>query len=366
MVKLAVCSWYSYGMDFSKVSLSIIICFITVLIAPLSSSAQSSAELEALFGQLNGMGGNAVPNLDPNALSGLFEDYELRLEPSYPEPFSDFTVTLSAPSSDTDGARIVWYIDDEEQPHAVNSRTLTSRSGEVGVPMEVRADITERDGITNTITRIITPIYIDIVVEGLTHVPSFYEGRPLPSPGSQARASAIVYTGTSRNPATLTYRWEINNRILNNGAILGKLGTNFDMPLDRVSYLSVTVSDNSGIIGSKTIEISAAEPEVYFYEENPLRGQIPLALPKEQTVFGNQITVRAEPYYANRFSSSDDYIVRWRLNGQMVDLTNPQDPYEIILRNSGSSGQAALLFEMADLTSFPIQITKSTVFTFGS
>lgn len=299
------------------------------------------------------------------SFGGAFSGLTLSAAPSFPDPYADFEVTLSAPSQNYAGALIKWYVDGEEEIAARNARKHTFTAKGIGEATTIKTVIERMDGVVDEKTLTINPVQIDIVIEGHTVVPHFYEGRPLPSMKASARATAIINTGYSIDRENLSYEWKINTSPLSGGGIRGLMGVNFEMPLKKKSFIGVTIKDASGILGQKTIPVEVAEPEVIFYEDNQLRGTLKQALDADYQVSGNQLVVRAVPYYMSPFLNNPDYILEWSLNGQRVDNEGAEEPNTLVLTSSGNS-TASLGIQLANKAAFGQAVSGGTRIKFGN
>jgi hypothetical protein len=299
-------------------------------------------------------------------VGGLFAGTSLIASPTYPEPYQSFTIELSAPSTKSSGAIITWTVNGDEVVEAKNSRKHSFVAPGLGERMTIAARLDNQDGSTETKTLVITPVQLDIVVEGFTHVPIFYKGRAVPSAGTEGYASVITHTGKPINLDNLTYQWKLNNNNLSGGPIRGQKSVSFTMPENRESYLGVTVSQGANVIAEKTLVITPAQTEVLFYEDNPLRGVTGQAFKALNTFAGNQLTVRAEPYYAKPLQQPNEkYILEWRLNGRPIQPDSLTEINSVTLRGSGSQSTASLNFRVVDFSTFAHQTSGSMSVTFG-
>lgn len=299
-------------------------------------------------------------------VGGLFTSTSLIASPAYPEPYQTFSVELSAPGTDAAGALITWLVDGKEITEAKNSRKHTFTAPGLGESMTITVRLNKQNGTTESKSITITPVQLDIVIEGNTHVPAFYKGRAVPSIGTEAFASVITHTGKPLDLSNLTYQWKLNNQTLNGGPIRGLMNVAFTMPENRESYLGVTVSRGAEVIAEKTLPIRPAETQVLFYEDNPLRGVTGKAFTPRTSFAGNQVTVRAEPYYARPLQTANErYMIGWTLNGRPVQADTLVEPNSITLRGSGSQSTAALSFRIVDFNKFAHETAGSVAVTFG-
>lgn len=275
---------------------------------------------------------------------------ELRVLPSYYEPNDVVTVELNAYTLNTNGASITWRIDGVEQSNAKDQRSLTMSTGELGTTQAVQAVITLTNGSQVTARTTVRPIRIDMLVEADTFTPAFYTGRALPSNGSTVVVKAIPFTDSNQPQSNLSYSWQVGREVVGGGAQIGKDRITFTPGFEKATRVQVTVFDTNGrSLGSRTITIPIAEPEIHFYEINPLRGLQTQALGSTAPFRGIEMQVKAEPYYMSRGKQSDELHMAWKLDNQTI--SNPSaDPRQITLRRQGTRGNFQLEFEIRNLT----------------
>lgn len=297
--------------------------------------------------------------------NGIFETLSLDASPRYPEPRENFTLNLTATNDDMTGATIRWLVDGEEIIEFQNERSASFTAGELGDTRVYEVVIEKSSGETERLSLDITPVEIDIVVEGLTTIPDFYAGRGVPSANTRAHATAIINTGESISRKNLTYKWEIGGTTLNNGPVKGKMNTEFVMPLDSEVVLGVTILDGNTEIGQELILIRPVEPEIIFYEENPMNGTSEIAFGEQVDVIGNQISVRGEPYYIAPFINQPNYIIEWGVSGQRFNNAGVLEPNVATFRGNGTQSTAVVSLRMVDLGILTGGITDSFFLSFN-
>ena len=298
-------------------------------------------------------------------VSGLFSNDALIATPSHPAPFQPFEVEVRTPGTNFAGATIRWYIDGEEDVTARNQRQHTLLAKGLGEPTRIRVDLTTQNGQQSELTLTIVPVQVDIVLESFSTVPEFYAGRALPTGNTIGRAVATINTGSTIDRDDLTYEWRLNSNVLDNGPIRGLRAVNFEVPLRGEQYLEVLISDRSGLIARQGTTFVPPEPEILFYEDNPVRGIIPIALKEDASFSGNQVTLRAEPYYLNPSFGNPDNLVEWNLGGQAIDTSAEPERHVVTLRSNGSVSEGLVSVRMADLSVLSMPIRKSIYLRFG-
>lgn len=343
------------------------ILFVATLLFTVVTPSHAQFGLEDLESLTSSMGidpTSSFGQISPG-INAQFNGLTLIPYPDFPEPFTDFEIELSAPDSRYNGAQINWFINGEELSEARNKRKNSFTAGPLGEAMEIEARLRRNDGQVESVYHTITPVKIDIVIEGITEIPHFYKGRPLPSRESEVRANAIITTGSTINRTSLGYDWRMNNEPLSGGSIRGKSGINFKMPLGLETYIGVTIQEGSKVIGSKTIVVPAAQPEILFYEENLLRGTIAKTLDSNHIVSGNQITIRAVPFYTSPFFDNDNIELGWTLNGSTIDNSRALEENVLTLRGSGSQSRASIGFRLLNNSTIGQSIRSGFNLQFG-
>lgn len=277
----------------------------------------------------------------------------LQLTPSFPEPNQSVTVVFAAYSKNTEGAEIYWFVDGEEDITARNSREITLSTGDIGSTQTVQVVVALPSGAALTFDRTITPSLIDIIIEADTVVPSFYKGKKHWSSGAKARAIAIPYFGNTTDVRSYAYKWTLDSTVLGGGSITGRNAIDLTMPTFTNSILTVTVLDQEGLtIAEKSILLRPTKPKIHFYPVSPLHGQSFTAIRDEYVLTGNQIALRAEPYFVDKGLTSSNAAIEWKIDGT-TRTNESDDPFLITLTKQGEGGGASdVRFRIVNLQDF--------------
>lgn len=280
-------------------------------------------------------------------LNGVAGQPAIKTTPAYPEPGQSVDASLDAYGFDTDGAIIQWFIDGVERTDVQNSRSLTFTAGRLGTVTTLTAQVALPNGQTITANKEITPARLDVIIEADTTTPLNYNGRALPSSGSTVRAIALPQLGT--NASNLSFKWTLDNKVLEGGTLVGNDVVTFNAPFSGRPVLGVEVMDGQGdTVAKKNVLVPIQEPEMYFYESNPLRGLAHYAVTDTYQFIGDEVAVRAEPYYMASDIFSTNPHMEWEVNGRT--LQNPsEDPQMITLRNNGGTGTFRVSFHLRNL-----------------
>lgn len=275
------------------------------------------------------------------------EQISLVSKPKFPKPNSVAEISLNAYTLNTTGSTIRWYVNDTEQISSRNERTISVDIGDLGKKVQVEARISLMNGSAYSVVKTIIPINIDVIIEANTSVPVFYRGRSLPSQGAPIRVVAIPHTGDTNNTALLTYKWTLNDKVLLGGPVVGKQSIDITMPTFKNARLTVEVTDpNNKLIGEETTILSASEPELHFYEYNPLLGLSRKSVKSPLVLLGEEATIRAEPFFMGK-TDNDTILYEWELNSQKVE-NKDSDSHMITLRPTGGGGAAHIHLRVAN------------------
>lgn len=288
----------------------------------------------------------------------------LAVEPAFPAPLTNVSVSLEAYTMNTVGATITWFVNGTEMKASRNARTISVTTGALGEKMAVNATIAMPNGIPFTVKTVITPAVVDLILESDTYIPAFYRGRALPSGESTIHAVAIPQVGKSVSPSSLTYKWEYSGSVLLGGPVRGKQSIDITMSRFSDNYLTVTVMDQAGqAIAQKSLLLNPTDPELHFYEDNPLRGLHERAIDDGFMLIGDETTIYGEPYFMHTDLSQRSVGFTWSVNGEKTSFQN-QDPHTITLRRSGGRGSADVELKALTTETIPQYLRRAFSITF--
>ena len=258
----------------------------------------------------------------------------LELIPRNPEPREFVEVSLNAYSIDMSGASITWYVDGVRQPESDNEYSTNVLVGNLGSTVRVVAEIYRQGRPSLSVSKSIIAQTVDLIIEPQTSTPFFYKGKSLPAPDEEVRAVAVPHTTSSE---TYTYTWKLGQEVLGGNSTRGRNVVTFTMPR-RETILSVTVTDATGArVGGRAIRLNPNNPEVYFYEENPLRGMRQNAVLENLTLpQGSETTIHAGVYNLAADIFESDARLYWTLNDEKITTFNDSGR-SLTLQNSGGA-----------------------------
>ena len=271
----------------------------------------------------------------------------LASSPAYPEPGQIATISIDNYLNTSYGAEITWYFNGAEIPNAENARSVDVQIGDVNSQNVIEAAMTVPLHGTRILKKVISPIYIDVIVEPQTHVPDFYMGRALPSTNSITNLTALIFgNSTARND--LVYTWRVNNQVVSGGGGRGQYRTSFVTPRGSEIIVSVEVSTLTGVVlGSRSFTIPNVRPSLSFYEVNTLYGVQQREL-ETFNLIGNSATILAEPYHLDSRVYNNPDMSMWNVDG--IEVTNPSNPYQVTFERVGFNGTTELSFHVRNLS----------------
>jgi hypothetical protein len=283
----------------------------------------------------------------------------LEVEPSLPNPEDVVTVTLSDYSGLYYGAEVQWYLNDKEIPDTKNNRSVSFTAARLGSTDVIKATLKKQNGVIESITKKITPAYLDIIIEPQTHVPSFYKGRALPSVGSTLNVTALLSNGKMMAPEGLIYTWRINQKVFEGGPLRGRNKISFSSGQESSIIISLQISDSVGnVVAKRGISVNTMQPKLLFYELNALYGTEAKAL-QTLAILGNSASFRAEPYYLDSQTFNFPDIFEWSINGTEFE-NRSLNPYEVTLEKTGYPGTAELKLHVRNTTQL-LQGTQGSI-----
>ena len=290
------------------------------------------------------------------------------INPDIPGPNQQTTIEVQGVGTFLGDANITWQENGKTVSAGVGLKTFTFTTGDIGVTTRIHVII--NSSIQGTITRdfAFTPTRINLVWEAKTSVPPMYLGKALYSAGSAVTVTAfpqVVVAGKTVSANNLSFQWSLNDTPNTEQSGTGHNVFSFQgSQLNNGEQVSVDVYFGSAHVGQASMFIPAVDPEVLFYDKDPLRGVVyDQAFPSTISLAGQEITVQAVPYYfANESLASGETSYAWQLNGS--DTSGPDSANGILtLRQSGSgAGQANLSVQVqdADPTQF-VQVAQAVL-----
>ena len=173
------------------------------------------------------------------------------------------------------------------------------------------------------ITLLFLPIFplhaqsVDLIWQGDTYTPPFYQGRALWS--NQSRITFVAIPHNLGNPASLYYKWTKNGTVLGNINGVGKNTLSFtDSILSRPQTIEVDIisSNQETVLAGASVFVAPISPVLAIYENNPLYG---FMFHKETSriheLKDKEVTFTAFPLFFSSINRDNNAInYEWRAN----------------------------------------------------
>ena len=265
------------------------------------------------------------------------------------EPFSEVTASINDYSIPDTISSINWMLDGKNLAESKNQRNITFNLKKIGQNSVVEAFLETTNHKTFSVKKVISPVYLDIIIEPQTRTPSFYKGRALPSTYSTINLTAIV-NGDLDNADKYLYNWSLNDMRIDGGTIIGGYKVSTQIPLTSFNVVSLSITDKSNkLIARKSIDIPTVDPILLFYTVNSLYGVGNIPIKDKLTFSGESVVVKAEPYYLDIKTYNQPQIAEWKVDGTRR-LSRQNNPYEITFSGNDRFKKAKVNFHVRSLT----------------
>lgn len=248
------------------------------------------------------------------------EDFNVEFSPENPGPNTSVSASVISYSFDINRSFITWIVNGQTKLKGTGEKSFSFQTGNMGTRTDVSVSITMESGIQLRKNFSFKNADVDILWEALTHTPSWYKGKALPSSESLIKITAVPHFSGSVSPSKLIYNWSVDFKNKPDISGLGK--RSFVLRSSGVfneNKINVTVSNyDKNITAEKNISIAIGQPKIIFYEENPLEGtRFNQALQKDFQMNGDAINIRAEPYFFSKINL-EKLLYEWTMNGQKI------------------------------------------------
>jgi len=287
-------------------------------------------------------------------------DTSISLDPAYPQPGEVFTASLNDYSVGFFGSSITWTVNGIKLNKASNKRSIKLVAPPAGKTQKIQVVLNNPNSGEKVVTKIINPVYLDVIIEPQTHTPHFYKGRALPSIDSIVNATALVSGAEGVVDHDLVYTWRLNRKTLGGGPLRGGNKISFPAPIGSDAILRVQVSRPDGtVVAQRSFLIPIVEPEIRFYSVSPLLGVNKIAISDALSIQNNILSIQAEPYNLDLRVYNNPGFTQWYINRKKVSNNN-SNPYFITIKRNQAGQMSTLGFEVRDLNQV-LQGAKSSV-----
>ena len=281
--------------------------------------------------------------------TGVGNNLLAEVKPTSPSAGETVTINLSGYGFDLDNSAVRWFVNGKLAKQALGGKTFTFNLGLVGEQTKVEVAVQSDDGQSYSKSFVFDPTEINLFWETPTTKPLWYAGKALPSAGAVIKITALPYLvnqqGQRLSSAGLVYNWKKDDVRLTNLSGVSKNSLNFSTDQNasavKISVEVKSLTDN--ISASRDLVIGLVKPEILFYTNEPLAGvNYGQILPKEYSLFDQEMTARAEPYFLPLNGLGFNYL--WQIDRAKV-ASKPGDALSLTLRRGeGVSGSNLINF----------------------
>jgi hypothetical protein len=154
----------------------------------------------------------------------------------------------------------------------------------------------------------------------------------------------ISENGVTINPSHLVYTWSKNYSVDSNQSGYGK---NIYQSDGSINYtrggdtISLSVSTPDGLASAQgSISVSPVNSSLLIYEQSPLYGILYNQSLASATLYGDSITLHAEPFFFSNISSILSSLT-WNMNGSPVSSFSG-DPSLTLVRQDKTAGTSVV------------------------
>lgn len=274
------------------------------------------------------------------ALAQEVEPLKFVVAPETPGPLEQVLIEAQGVGNFLGDAEITWSENGKAAVQGVGERRFSFTTGPLGTRTAIRVTVDSPTQGLFSRTFIFAPSLVNLVWEADTAVPPGFLGKALYSAGSPLKIVAfpVVYSGSSRIAASsLSYQWQRGGESVAESSGLGRSTFSFiGDQLQSAENVAVDIYYGASRVARGELTVSAAEPQLLFYERDPLRGVLyEQALPQAVSLAEREITLKAEPFYFSRAAQRNGALVYSWLLGD-GEVTGPESAQgALTLRQSG-------------------------------
>ena len=205
---------------------------------------------------------------------------------------------------------------------------------------------------------------VDLLWQGETYTPPFYQGRSLWSTESSVTIFALAHNLGSRN--SLNYKWTKNGTILGSLSGVGKNTLSIrDTIISRPQTIKVEIiSVNGSVLASAQTNLTPTPSMITVYENNPLYGfMFHQTAGSEYELKDREITFTAFPFFFKTLTRSPSHLnYEWRTDNGGIEKNNSVT-YRTPDNATGSSKVSLRVFNTNEISQ---DAQKSFLVKFGN
>ena len=257
----------------------------------------------------------------------------INYEPRHPRPEEEVTVSLSGINSRE--TNIDWQIRGFSEMIRETDQRVTFTLGELGETAYVSARVTLADGSLIRESIDIKPRVVDILWEGQTYTPPFYQGRALPVENSSMTVKAVPrFSQEFPEVENYYFQWMLDGiRISGRERGLNTIGLLPDHLRRGGRELRVDIYDqDQKLVARESFAVRLSEPEVLVYKTTQEEGVLsyPHAGKRGQRIAQPKVFWGAIPFYFYIDSRYDDQLgFDWQVNGDRLETVGPYAGWQV-------------------------------------
>ncbi|MDD5033081.1 MAG: hypothetical protein PHC85_03165 [Candidatus Pacebacteria bacterium] len=290
----------------------------------------------------------------PLKTRALGENFDLSLFPNYPKPGSAASAVVSSLNFEVEKSAIIWTVNGKVKRKGTGEKTLNFTMPDFGKTIKIGVEIItpDKENIAKSVS--ITGNDLDLIWQADTYIPYWYKANSLAVVESFVNFAAIPHlflNNTLLQRDKLFYEWFFDYEKQSGASGIGK--NSFKAQIKNFDDHTVTVKVSD--LGRKTlieksavISASKTNPEIIFYEIEPLAGVVfGSSAPSETNLESEEIILKAEPFFFS-LDKTSDYSYEWEMNGKKI---NPEGEHGTIhlKKNPGISGTAFIKLSVQNL-----------------
>lgn len=300
-------------------------------------------------------------------IESVSEDLVITSNPKFPRPGDIVLFEVKSFAYDLNNSKITWFLNDSLVKEGLSATSFTAEAGKIGSRMKITIIATPTVGIPVSETFTLYPNEVELTWQASSYTPPFYRGKALPASGAQLQFIAsptIANTfGTLVKDENLNYTWRDGTTILGSLSGRGKNILNIEGPVLREPLtISVEVETQDGLVrGKKTQRLVSSDPEILFYKNDPLLGQLfHRAIKNSFTLGDDETQFTAYPYYFDVSDRNDsDLEFKWTLQKKAIEDLGEDRGSLVLGRNNGAKGSAKIELTIQNLRSI-FQFAENT------
>lgn len=289
-----------------------------------------------------------------NTLAVSSSSILVNVAPENPAPNESVNISLNSYASNLDSVLITWSVDGKNLLSGIGKKSFSLNAPDAGEETSVIATISLPDGTLESRIVLRPSVMVLLTQANDSHVPPFYRGKALVTPGSEVKVVAmpeIKNGGQIVNPKNMVYNWKKNYTNNVDGSGFGKnYFLYIDDYLEDTSIISVIASTtDQKYSSSASIDIGTTEPKILFYKKDPTLGTLfERALWDGYKIEGSDV-IEAVPYFISpKEIRIPTLTFKWFINDYQISVPSYSKNIMPLAVQGGTSGSSTIKLEIED------------------